>query len=144
MDATAAKSWNRLMRHLFSAFLLLGLLTACRATGTPPSASQPGFQPITLTDIQLQTVQAGVKTMLDEPPTAALSAVKAASSEDGHVHVCGYVTYGVPGGAPREPLPFYVELSADAGTVKAERGQVGTTASKRSKIAFVCRHRGLG
>ena len=132
------------MRHLISAVILLSLLAACRSTGTSPSPSQPGFQPVTLTDIQLQTVQAGVKTMLDDPPTAALSAVKAASSsEDGHVHVCGYVTYGIPGGAPREPLPFYVELSASAGTPKAERGQVGTTTSKRSKIAFVCRQKGL-
>ena len=131
------------MRQLLSAFVLLSLLTACRATGTSPPPDQPGFRPTTLTDIQLQTVQAGVKTMLDEPPTAALSAVKAASSEDGHVHVCGYVTYGIAGGAAREPLPFYIELSAEAGAVKAERGQVGTTASKRSKIAFVCRQRGL-
>ncbi|MGI9385115.1 MAG: hypothetical protein ACR2PO_18335 [Methyloligellaceae bacterium] len=129
------------MHHRLGAFVLLGLLAACRATSTAPTPDQPGFAPVTLTAVQLQTVQAGVKTMLDEPPSAELSAIKAASSaKDGNIHVCGYVNTK----ASDEALPFYVELSAGSGTPKAERGQVGTTASKRSKIDFVCRGKGLG
>ena len=133
------------MHHRLAVLVVLGLLAGCRSTSTAPTPDQTSLRPITLTDAQLQTVQAGVKTMLDGPPSAELSAVKAVSSpEDGGVHVCGYVTYKTAVGASQEALPFYVELSAQSGTHKAERGQVGTTASKRSKIDFVCRGKGLG
>lgn len=54
-------------------------------------------------------------------------------------HICGYARYKDATGTSQE-TPFYVEIRTVDGKPTLHRGQLGSDASKLSKVKFVCRH----
>lgn len=120
-------------------------LTGCSSgekkyTLDSPAPTNTQHQKIALNQAQTTLYQEGVLKILPQPETADFLSVKAMqlAGLEG-VHVCGYVAHK-KGDGNREELPFYVELREEAGTPIIHRGQLGTDASKTSKIKFVCRH----
>jgi hypothetical protein len=119
------------------------VLGGCTGGGNrPASTSQEGVARVALTQAQNKVVEDGVRKMV-ENSDAQLKAVTATRNASlPGVHVCGYVMSKDAGGKDGPDLPFYVELREAEGKPVAERGQVGTDPSKRSKIKFVCRQNG--
>lgn len=119
------------------------LLGACASGGNRPAGNgHAGVTRVALTQAQNQVIEAGVRQMV-ENAGARLKAVTATriASLPG-IHVCGYVMSKDAGGKDGPDVPFYVELREAEGKPVAERGQVATDPSKRSKIKFVCRRNG--
>lgn len=121
---------------------MLTMLSACASGNRPAPIAETGVSRVTLTAAQSKLVEDGVKQMV-ENPGAQLSAISATSiARQPGVHVCGYVKTKGAAGKEGPDLPFYVELREANGKPVTERGQVGSDASKTSKINFVCRRNG--
>ncbi|MEM8744013.1 MAG: hypothetical protein AAGF14_05185 [Pseudomonadota bacterium] len=120
--------------------LVASVLSACAGGTRPAPDAKPGVERVTLTPAQNQLVESGVRQMV-ESPSAKLSAVTATRlPKKPGVHVCGFVSKPGPGGKPGTDQRFYVELREADGKPVTERGQVGSTPSKLSKVNFVCRY----
>lgn len=117
-------------------------LTACAGSGSRPSAAtSEGVQRVALTPAQTQTVEQGVKQMVERQDGVKISAVSAARLPDKTgIHVCGYVSASDASGKQGPDWPFYIEMLEKEGRPVAERGQVGSDPSRLSKVNFMCRH----
>lgn len=83
-----------------------------------------------LSEADVQIVEAAVRPLLKNPPSAQFRGIAAARSDDGHKFVCGWVDYSKPNGALAGEQPF-------SGTLFAGQFVVGTVARDQSGAAKV-------
>jgi hypothetical protein len=83
-----------------------------------------------LSDDDMKTVEATIRPLLKNPPTAQFRGITAARSDDGHKFVCGWVDYLKPNGALAGEQPF-------SGTLFAGQFVVGTLAHDQTGAASV-------
>lgn len=119
--------------------LLCAALGGCGSGAPSAQMADGGARTIGLSAAQSAVVEAGIREMTGDPG-AAPSGPVVAMAFDGEpgTHVCGHVKKG------GETLPWYLELREQDGKPVAERGQVGSDQSKRSKVSFMCRRHGTG
>lgn len=118
-------------------------LAACASGGARPAPTQyAGVTRVALTPAQSKVVEDGVREMVENTGAQLKAVTSTRIASLPGVHVCGYVMSKEAGGKDGPDLPFYVELRDVEGKPVAERGQVGSDPSKRSKIKFVCRRNG--
>jgi hypothetical protein len=112
-----------LSRWLLSVCLAAGLL-GCAAPDTEPTFSSP-LADRGLSEDDVRIVEAAVRPLLKNPPSAQFRGITAARSDDGHKFVCGWVDYSKPNGALAGEQPFN-------GTLFAGQFVVGTLARDQS------------
>ena len=78
----------------------------------------------------MRIVEAAVRPLLKNPPSAQFRGITAARSDDGHKFVCGWVDYLKPNGALAGEQPFN-------GTLFAGQFVVGTLARDQAGAAKV-------
>lgn len=123
------------MRAIWSAIVIGTLLSACSANKMPQVNSEGEAESVILTNDQMAVVEAGLKEMTGAPLKSSLRGTRAIqfAGKPG-IHVCGAIDHNA------QETAYYVELREKDGKPFAERGQLATDDSKKSKIAFVCRH----
>lgn len=130
--------------------LLAGCGSLNKISLTPVPAVVPvsisGAQSASLTDVQKQIVNDGVREMVakvtvDGGESAKLIGMKAfIRPPNGGVHVCGNVNFQIEPGQSLVSAPYYIELEELDSASSAKRGQIGTDELKKSKVTFMCRH----
>ena len=113
------------MKRSLATGLLLLMAGCVSSEGPPPAAAPPPpvtstrNDPVTLTDANRTTIEAGVRAALGNPANAAFRTMIATRGSDGVVTVCGYFNAG-SGDKP------YIGTLSDAGF--AVTGKGGTDA----------------
>jgi hypothetical protein len=117
--------------RILSICLAAGLL-GCATPDTGQSFSSAPSAPYDsgLSDDDVKTVEATIRPLLKNPPTAQFRGITAARSDDGHKFVCGWVDYLKPNGALAGEQPF-------SGTLFAGQFVVGTLAHDQTGAASV-------
>jgi hypothetical protein len=112
-----------LSRWFLSVCLTAGLL-GCATPDTEPTFSNT-LADRGLSEDDVRIVEAAVRPLLKNPPSAQFRGITAARSADGHKFVCGWVDYSKPNGALAGEQPF-------SGTLFAGQFVVGTLARDQS------------
>ena len=114
--------------RILSVCLAVGLL-GC-ATPDREQNFSSGLSDSGLSEDDIRTVEATVRPLLKNPPSAQFRDIAAARSDDGHKFVCGWVDYSKPNGALAGEQPF-------SGTLFAGQFIIGTLARDQTSAATV-------
>jgi hypothetical protein len=112
-------------------------LIGCATPDTGYNNFSSGLNESGLSEEDTKIVEATVRPLLNNPSSAQFRDIAAATSDDGHKFVCGWVDYSKPNGALAGEQPF-------DGTLFAGQFDVGTLArdeTSASKVFAECQNR---